>query len=187
MLKQAPAPMHMMFATPQAKSLLVIAMMLGLAVPRLVAAPSSPGLAGTYQLDRQASDDIDQAIEKAIAKSNFIVRTIARGRLRETNPRVQHLIIGFPGARVSVANDGHPAMVVPLGGTSVKWTRDDGETFDVRATLQNGILTTSYVADDGTRTNTYTPTEDGKGMIMHVTVFSSHLSQPLQYRLAFVR
>jgi hypothetical protein len=176
----------MMIRTSQSKALFV-AMMVGLTLPLLFAAPPSPGLAGTYRLDRQASDDIDQAIEKAVSKTNFIVRTIARGRLHKTNPMIQQLIIAFPDTRVSVANDGHPAMVVPLGGTSVKWTRDDGETFDVRATLQNGTLTTTYVAEDGTRTNTYTPAADGKGMMMHVTVSSPHLPQPLQYQLAFVR
>lgn len=175
-----------MTGTPQVKTLF-IAMVIGLTLPLLSAGPHSADLAGTYRLDRQASDDIDQAIDNVVSKMNFFVRTIARRRLHKTNPRIQQLIISFPDTRLSVANDGHPAMVVPLGGTSVKWTRDDGETFDVRATLQNGTLTTTYVAEDGTRTNTYTAAADGKGMTMHVTVSSPQLPQPLQYKLGFVR
>lgn len=166
---------------------LFIAMLTTLIFPLLLAEPVSPALAGTFRVDRQASDDIDEAIEHAVSRTNFLIRAIARGRLHKTNPLIQQLVIAFPDAHVSVANDGHPAMVVPVDGMSVKWTRDDGETFDVRVTLQNGTLTTTYVAEDGTRTNTYTPTADGKGMTMHVTITSPHLPQPLRYRLAFVR
>jgi hypothetical protein len=164
-----------------------VAIALGLGVLLLSTSRSAPRVSGSYHLDRRSSDDIDRAIEKAVSKTNFVVRLIARARLHETNPLIEHLIVDFLDTRVSIRNDRSRPMIVPLSGTPVKWVRDDGETFEVRATLQDGMLTIVYVAEDGTRANTYTPTADGRGMMMHVTVSSSHLPQPLQYKLAFVR
>ena len=51
----------------------------------LVAAQDS-GLDGTYVLDQTDSDNINEVIETAVGKLNFLTRDIARGRLKKLNP-----------------------------------------------------------------------------------------------------
>jgi hypothetical protein len=51
-----------------------------------LAAARESSLDGTYILDQTDSDNINQVIETAVAKLNFLTRDIARGRLEKLNP-----------------------------------------------------------------------------------------------------
>ena len=50
--------------------------------PSALAATAKSSLEGTYTLDQDNSDNINDAIEKAVGKMNFLKRPIARGRLK---------------------------------------------------------------------------------------------------------
>src|SRR5688572_19968000 len=128
------------------KNALAAALLLLLSLP----AQASPALQGSYTLDRNRSDSIDKAIEKTIAKMSFVLRPIARSRLRKTNPGFETITLGFDGdqARIS-AGPGAP-VVLPMSGAPIRWKRDDGEVFTVRGKLQNGIYTETFEAPDGT-------------------------------------
>ena len=39
---------------------------------------------GTFTINRQQSDDVNRAIETAVARMSFVTRPIARGRLRRS-------------------------------------------------------------------------------------------------------
>src|SRR6476620_8043217 len=51
-----------------------------------LAAAQESGLDGTYVLDQTDSDNINEVIETAVEKMNFVTRDIARGRLKKLNP-----------------------------------------------------------------------------------------------------
>jgi len=53
-----------------------------------LAAAQESSLDGTYILDETDSDNINEAIETAVGKLNFLTRDIARGRLEKLNPRL---------------------------------------------------------------------------------------------------
>ena len=166
-----------------------------LALAALVAAPllfaasgavaADQPLAGTWTLDRAASDDVAKAIDAAVAPMNFAVRGIARGRLVKTNPVYQSVTIAFPADKASVSYDGKPAAASPASGSTVKWKRDDGQTYDLSSRLAaSGVLTQTFTAPDGVRKNLFSVGADGR-MTMAVTVTSSKLPKPLTYKLAF--
>jgi hypothetical protein len=79
------------------------------------------------------------------------------------------------------------AIVVPASGAAVKWTREDGETFDVSGKVAGSTLTQTFVAEDGKRVNVYTLSPDGKTLTMNVTVTSPRLPKPLNYKLVYRR
>jgi hypothetical protein len=157
-----------------------------LALP-LSARAQESSMRGTFVLSPQQSDNVQHAIEAGVSKMNFITRPIARGRLRRTNPVYQHVAINFTPAQVAVTFDNRHPVESPANGQPIKWTREDGEKFDLSTEWQNGRLVQTFRAEDGTRTNTFTVSPDGHTLTMHTVIRSPRLPQPVEYNLVFTR
>ena len=154
-------------------------------VPAGLSAQQTAGLRGTWTLDRQASDNVAQAINTAVARMNFVTRPIARGRLTRTNQPYQRVVIDFTAQQVSVTTDSRPAIESPGNGTPIKWTREDGEVLDLSTEWENGRLEQTFKAEDGQRVNVFSVS--GDVMTMQVTITSPRLPQPLTYKLVYNR
>lgn len=128
--------------------------------------------------------NIDQAIETAVAKMNFIKRPVARSRLKGTNNPYQRVEISRTAEAISVVFDSQPAIVMPVGGQPIKWTRSDGEVFDVSAAVTDGSLVQTFKAEDGQRVNTFSADAAG-GLTLRAEITSPQLSAPLTYQLQF--
>ena len=143
-------------------------------------------LQGTFSYVSAGSDNIEKSIEKTVAEMNFIVAPIARSRLTKTNTIYRKVSFEFSGNnQVSIVTSGRAAIRSNLSGAPVKWTREDGEVLDVSTTLTGDSIRQKFVAKDGQRVNEYTPSPDGQGLTMKVTVSSPRLKEPLVYRLAY--
>ena len=142
-------------------------------------------LAGTWTLDRAASDDVNKAIDAVVKKMNAITRPIARGRLRKTNPAYERITLEFSdvSARIT-AGPGNP-VVLPASGAAVRWKRSDGETFTVSGRMGNGAYVETFDARDGRRVNRFSAA--GGKLVMDVTVTSPRLPSALRYRLVYRR
>ena len=147
----------------------------------------TPSLQGSYTYDASASDNIKKAIDAAVAKMNFVTRPIARGRLTKTNQPYQQLEISYTDAQVTIKTDSRAPIVTPANGTPIKWTREDGEKFDVNTRWDKGTLAETFSAEDGQRVNTFSISPDGSVLSMHVTVTSPKLSAPLTYTVKYRR
>lgn len=145
------------------------------------------GLQGTYVLLPEQSADIAAAIETAIANMNFIKRPIARSRLKKTNTAYQRIHLARAAADYEITYDNRQPIRMPASGTAVKWTREDGEVFDVSAVRQGQHLVQTYKAEDGTRVNTFRWDEGAQRLYLDVMVTSGQLPQPVKYTLAYRR
>ncbi len=161
-----------------------------LAAPALLlctgAVAQDPELHGTFVSAGTPRAVIEQAIHSATAKMNFLVRAVAKSRLKSTNPLYQRIEIANDGTQITVRYDKSKPVVMPADGSTVKWTRDDGEQFDVSARAQGAQLQQTFKAEDGQRLNEFTLTPDGS-LTLAVTITSPQLSAPLQYTLAYKR
>lgn len=168
---------------------------IALVAAALVAMPASVSsvqaqnarLQGTFTYDAASSDDINQAIESAISRMNFVTRPIARGRLRKTNQPYRTIRLSFTPSQISVITDTRDPIVSPANGTPIKWTREDGEVLDVATSWRGGAIEQSFTAEDGKRVNSYSLSADGDVMTMHVTITSPRLAAPLRYNLRYRR
>jgi len=170
----------------QRARLFLIPLAAALAIPAAARAQEST-MRGTFVIDRAHSDDVNRAIEAAVARMSFVTRPIARGRLRRTNTVYQRVVVNYTQAEVSTTFDQRHAITSPGNGQPIKWTREDGEKFDLSTEWQNGRLIQTFRAEDGTRTNTYTISADGRVLTMHVVLRSPRLSGPVEYNLVFNR
>jgi hypothetical protein len=145
-----------------------------------------PSLQGTFRNEQQSAKTIETAIEAAVAKMNFIKRPIARSRLKKTNEAHRRVEIRIGSDQTSVAFDGRKPVQMPADGSTIRWTREDGETFDVNAAWHGDRLVQTFKAEDGTRANAFSVGADGR-LSMLVILTSPQLDQPLVYTLTFSR
>lgn len=145
-----------------------------------------PAWVGVFVNEAQSSEGIESAIETAVAKMSFITRPIARSRLKKTNPAYTRIEIAQRGDVISVRFDDRAPIETPANGASVKWTRDDGEVFDVSTQVEQGALVQTFRAEDGERVNRFTANELGQ-MTMETTITSPQLKTPVIYTLLYER
>lgn len=155
------------------------------AAPVVAARAQAGSIAGTFTLDRAASDNVEQAINGAVKEMNFITRPIARGRLQKTNQPYGRVVIASSGGNTVVTIDQKAPRSAPSNGTPVDWTREDGEKFKLSMAWPSGHLVETFKAEDGQRENTYVLSPDGATMTMYVKVSSPRLPKPVQYKLLF--
>ncbi|MEB3197767.1 MAG: hypothetical protein VKP62_11240 [Candidatus Sericytochromatia bacterium] len=176
-----------------AKWLLTVGMTVLALSPSLTAmaapARSAPaGLMGQWIYDPAQSDDVDQAIQRAAEKINYILRGFAHGRLKDTNHPYRTVAITQQGADTLVKKDDRQPLTAPTSGASTKWKREDGQIYDVTLRWQGqGRLEESIGNHEGKRINLYSLRADGRTMDLHVSVSSTRLPVPLSYRLAYRR
>ncbi len=142
---------------------------------------------GTYTAADGAEQIVEQAIQQAVAKMNVIARPIARSRLKKTNSPYRVIRIEQQPAQLTFQFDHRKPLELPADGRAIKWAREDGEVLDVSARLQDGVITQTFQAEDGQRTNRFTLGPDGATMTLDVTVSSPRLPEPLAYSLDYHR
>lgn len=156
----------------------------------LLSAPAAfateTGLVGSWAIDAGKSDDVEKAIEKAVEKVNFVIRGFAHGRLKSTNPPYKSVVIAKKGDKTSVQTDDRAPLEAPSSGAPIKWTREDGQKYDVTMVWKGDTrLEQTFANDEGKRVNVYSLS--GAGMHLDVTVTSPKLPVPLTYKLVYKR
>jgi hypothetical protein len=143
-------------------------------------------LQGVFVNDGQANYIIANAIDAAVAKMNFIKRPIARSRLKKTNPLYERIEISRADRAIAVKFDAGKPVLAPADGTAAKWTRADGEQFDVTVNLEGDQLVQTFTAADGKRVNIFSVSADGK-LLLQVMLTSPQLPEAVRYQLAYRR
>jgi len=167
--------------------MLTVAFMLAPAGPATAQDDARARLQGTFVNDAQPAEAIRTAIDAAVAKMNFVTRPIARGRLRKANVVHRRVEIAQTAQEISVTFDSYTPVRMPADGRTAKWTRDDGETFDVSASWNGDRLVQTFKGEDGQRINTFGLGPDGVAHTVQVEVTSPRLPAPVRYSLTFTR
>ena len=152
-----------------------------------LAAAQQSGLDGTYILDETDSDNLNEVIEDAVGKLNFVTRDIARGRLRKLNPAYHQVTITSSPNEISVTVDNQPPLMTPPKGTPVAWVGPDGGKVKASMQLAGRRLAQTFTSADGRRVNDYTLSPDGRTLTMQVTEISPRLSQTITYKQVYRR
>jgi len=152
----------------------------------LAAAPKS-GLDGTYILDETDSDNMNEVIEDAVGKLNFLTQDIARGRLKKLNPAYRQVAITSSSNEISVTVDNQPPLRAPAKGAPVAWVGPDGRKVNVSMQLVGQHLEQTFTSSNGRRVNDYTLSPDGRTLTVQVTETSPRLSHSITYKQLYRR
>lgn len=141
--------------------------------------------AGEYMLDGALSESVNVAIDRGTSNLSFIIKPIARKRLRATNPDLQTLVIRNVGDSIDViVNDDVALRTAP--GAEFTWKGFKGEPIEVTTSLVEGVLTNTFTAPDGVKVNRYRLRGDGL-LELRVRMTSKRLKQPIEYTQVFRR
>ncbi len=131
---------------------------------------------------------LDAAVEKGMESLPFIVKPLARLRLR---PAVYNTVCG----EVSLALDVE-TFQLSCGGEQAPFTRrldgsdppliDDGDPYQVEVRVEADRVGLRFSGDKGGQANTYVFQTDGS-MVLHATIFSKYLPDDLSWTLHYRR
>jgi len=152
-----------------------------------LAAAQKSGLDGTYVLDETDSDNMNEVIEDAVGKLNFLTRDIDRGRLKKLNPAYRQVAITSSPTEISVTVDNQPPLRTPVKGPRVAWVGPDGRKVNASMQLASRHLAQTFTSADGRRVNDYTLSPDGRTLTMQVTETSPRLWQTITYKQVYRR
>jgi len=144
---------------------------------------AQPGPTGSWTLN--TAPDLKAVIESATASMNFVVRPIARGRLKKTNDAYKRIQIQRTATETVIQYDDRKAQHMPADGSAVAWTREDGEVFQISAKAAGADLVQTYKGVDGGRSNVF-HVDPATGLLsVAVTITSPKLPQPMTYTLTY--
>ena len=144
-------------------------------------------LEGSWIWVERESDSIDRAIERGVADLGFVIRPVARRRLRSTTQPYRRIRLDLAHGDVATEYDGREPIRSPADGSVTRWQREDGEMLELATTLRDGVLVQTFTATDGSRENAFSPSTDGERLTLRVTIRSDRLPDPIVYRLVYRR
>ncbi|WP_138995812.1 hypothetical protein [Sphingomonas sp. PAMC 26621] len=136
---------------------------------------------GIYVLDRERSDDIQQAITRAVAglpNTDYFSR-----RLRKANTPGDEIRTSNLPSRFSIKYETRPQLLLLKGGEPTQWKLNDGQVFDVLAKANGEAVLLTFHAFDNERTTVYRIV--GPQFVEETTITSPRLSTPIRYRLIY--
>jgi hypothetical protein len=130
---------------------------------------------------------VNEVIENAVGKLNFVTRDIARERLKKLNPVYRQVAIISSSNEISVTVDNHRPLMTPAKGAPVAWVGPDGAKVNASLQLAGRRLAQTSTSADGGRVNDYTLSPDGRTLTLQVTETSPKLSQTIKYKQVYRR
>ena len=145
---------------------------------------------GNYQWSATDAEKVtvEKAVEDGAQQVGFLVRSIARGRLKETTKPFQKLSFAMSDQTLTMVRDDDTPITGTTDGSKIEWKRKDGKTFTVQQTLAENVLTQTFTDPEGnTRVNKHTFNETAQTMSLDITINSSSLKTPLKYTLTYTK
>ena len=147
----------------------------------------APNLAGNYTLDAGASQSISAAVDKVADQMSFLIRGIVKDRLMKANPPVNTVAIVLAGNEATITRNGSMTVKSTTDGTPIDWTAPDGEKGKLSTVWAGPVLKRTLASGNGQRANAYSLDPSGKVLTLEVTISSSQLPAPVNYKLVFRR
>jgi hypothetical protein len=162
--------------------------------PALAAAapPAAPGearVAGHFRYSGGAAEiaELDRAIESVVGQMNFLIRGIARKRLRKPNLPSAELQVIVANGNVTVSRPGRPGVTTPADGRTVPWTSPDGEHFMVSQRVDASGLVQRFQSKGGLSQNIFRLTPDGRALEIETHIQHRRLPAELRFRTSYRR
>ena len=150
--------------------------------------PQMPNLAGRYHLDDPAAmQNIRKAVDKVADRMGFLIAPIAHDRLMDANQPARQIFISMAGNEVTVQFDQDQPITGPADGSTIDWTRDDGEKVRVTTVWQGTTLQRAVAGKQATRTVRFTLDGSGQILTVQIQIVSSRLPLPVAYPLTYRR
>jgi hypothetical protein len=145
-------------------------------------------LEGHFEFVGQAAerDALEQAIEATARQLSFVIRGMARSRLRAGNRIAPWVELEGQGDQIAVRFPGRPPMLARADGTPGRWKNEDGGAVNIEHRMEGETLVQVLRTNEGARTNRFSAGADG-ALRLAVEISSPRLPVPLKYTLSYRR
>lgn len=174
---------------PIVRRLLIALSILLLVAPGLTAQETAekPIPDGLYEFVPDGSDEIEGRIEKAVAHMNFLIRGIAKRRLRGANEQIERIDLRYQGDSIWISlRENEPWVVSLRNGEYMPYTRADGEVVQVKTDIEPGVIDQYFDSEDGEKQMIYTLRDDGM-LALESIIYSDKLEEPFRYTWLYKR
>jgi hypothetical protein len=146
---------------------------------------------GTYRYVGGAEEirALDAAIDEVVSQMNFLIRGIARRRLREPNLPSEKVIISSKDEQIRIDRPGQPTVSAPADGRPVTWRHpEDGDVFEVQHGIdERGVLYQRFKGERSVSRNRFVFADDGESLIIHTEIEADRLPAPLRFKMSYRR
>jgi hypothetical protein len=167
---------------------------LWIAPPIAIAAEPDSALArfaGTYRYvgGEREIKELDQAIDEVVQEMIFLIRGIARRRLRAPNLPSSEVAIFTERGQIRITRPGRPEVSAPADGKPITWRHPiDGDVFRVSHGVDDrGVLYQRFEDDRSLSLNHFTLSDDGRRLRIETRVTADRLPAPLSFRTTYER
>lgn len=166
------------------------AALLALAFAGTVRADAPAGLAkfaGNYKYAGTRDQGIavvDKAIDESLADLNMVMRLLVKRAIQDRF--AETILIETPGDKIGIKVGDLDQVTLPIGKTE-RVTGKNGKSGNVTHTFDGSKITETVAGDQGTITNVFELSPDGKTLHRSVTVTGERMKKPVKYRLDYAR
>jgi hypothetical protein len=166
-----------------------VALLFLVSAPALATPPERPeAFAGSYRYAGGTAeiDALSAAIETVVQKMNFLIRGIARRRLKAGNQPSAELRLAITRETITVIRPGQPTLSAPANGTPITW-HHDGDDFEVIHGADGERLYQSFKGPKSFSRNDFVLSADGQTLTVYTHIVSKHLPIPLDFHTTYRR
>ena len=146
---------------------------------------------GTYRYVGGEKDiqALDKAIEQVVSQMNFLIRGIARRRLREPNLPSKEVSISLDEAQIRIERPGQPEVSAPASGKAITWRNpEEGDVFQVQHGIdERGELYQRFAGERSVSVNRFVLSDDGNALTIHTLIEADRLPAPLRFEMSYRR
>jgi hypothetical protein len=163
--------------------------------PAIVAAEASePALqrfAGSYGYVGGDTEirALDRAIEAVVDQMNFLIRGIARRRLRVPNLPSKEVSVFIEHGQIRIQRPGQPEVTAPANGKPITWRHPiDGDVFQVSHGIDDGgALYQRFEGERSVSRNRFVLGRENTRMTIHTVITAERLPAPLRFKMTYER
>lgn len=127
----------------------------------------------------------EAALQATVAPMNFMVRSIAEGRLESALSWCGGYTFSTDDTHMTVQCDSKPPIRGALDGSPTPYTNDQGKSYTVTVSPSGSSAVFSFTGGEASLTTTYRFTDGGLQVTKKIS--SEHLEVPLQWVINYAR
>ncbi len=132
---------------------------------------------------------LDQAIDEVVDQMNFLIRGIARRRLRTPNLPSKEVSVFVENGQIRIERPGQPEVSAPEDGRPITWRHPrDGDVFQVSHGIDDqGVLYQRFEGERSVSLNRFVLSEDQERLTIHTVITADRLPAPLRFKMTYER
>ncbi len=151
--------------------------------------PDVANFAGTftYAGGKKQIEKTEAEIERGLEEVNFVVRSVARGKLQDICKPHKKLNFKVQGKTLTTSSERHGPWSSPVDGSTFNGKNESGDPIKIQRKWRKNRIVETLRSERGVITRVFTLSKDGKSLTMSVSLKSSKFDETIKYAYSYRR